>query len=146
VANTGDRAECPACLSMTAAVAAAQDARQPCPHCHLPYEVIGFVQDARNQLLPGPLVDALIEYSREAVVRGQTLTRIEGELRDKTREASEHKHRADTGFASLREEQERADRYRESAEADLARVRWRLAHVRSEMTRAFDEPYPESLR
>jgi hypothetical protein len=144
--NTGDRSECPACLSVTAAVAAAQDAGKPCPHCHLPYEAIGFVQDARNQLLPGPLVDALIEYGRESVVRGATATRLEGELRDMTREASEQRHRADTGHALLREEQERADTFRREATADLDRIRWRLAHVRSQMLQAMDEPYPEGLR
>jgi hypothetical protein len=144
--NTGDREMCPACLSVSAAVAAAWDSGRPCPHCSLPHAAIGFVQDGRNQKLPGAFVDAFVEYARDAVIRGETASRLEAELRAAEREREGHKARAESGHALLRAEQERSDEYRRTTEADLARLRWRIANVRSKTLDALDEPYPEALR
>jgi hypothetical protein len=144
--NTGDRTECPACLSVTYEVAAAMDAKRPCPHCHLPWEVIGPVQDARNGKLPAHVVDALIAYARESVVRAATIDRLQDEIAVHEARTNEATYRADTTLAQLRHEQKLAADYRATTGADLERARWRISHVREQVARAFDAPYPEALR
>lgn len=144
--NSGDRAECPACLSVTAEVAAAQDAGQPCPHCHLPHEALGTVLSARSGQTPASAVDQVITYGRESVVRAATVRRLEGELAAETQRAEAERYRADRLSAELRAFQERADEEITILEADLARARWRSAHVHSAVQDAMGAPFPEGLR
>ena len=144
--NSGDRAECPACLSVTAEVAAAQDARRPCPHCSLPFDLIGPVQDARNGKLPQAIVDALIQYGQLSEIRQATVTRLEGALREAQHEAIQQAGRAATLHGDVVRVQQEFTEYQATVGKDLDRARWRLGELQDAHARALAEPFPEALR
>jgi hypothetical protein len=146
MAAAGERVQCPACESFSAAVAKAVEDGAACPSCALPANAFPLVAEARSRSYRPHIIDALIEYARLA----ESLDRQRGELLTDLRQAQRAAERAEERVESVRSEIEQMRGAQAASRAKYQRqidaLTWRLDRIREGVTGPLNGPLPAHLR